>query len=287
MSYSAGHYAKKGAYSSPFSGQGATFYPLGVKPGDDLVLHEAGYLAARPHWNYPRVFSPFWRLYYDFEAGHRVLFPDTGKAVTLGPEHLMLIPDHQIFHTEGSEPRAKFWLHFTCPRRVHPNQAIPILLRPTGYELDVLREEVRLLKSRNREALKTRLLHVGLALLHLTLGRTEILWLEEKPAGLVTLLNFMEQHYREPLSNPALAQQAGVSERSLTRLFLRYQGVSPRQFLMQVRVRAAADLMLTSPASLAEIAERTGFPNRAYLTRVFTQITGQTPALFRRTHPFP
>jgi AraC-like DNA-binding protein len=287
MSYSAGHYAKLGAYSSPFSGQGIPFYPLGVQPSDALLLHEAGFIAARPHWNYPRVFSPFWRLYYDFEPGHRVVFPDSGAKVTLGPEHLVLIPDHQMFHTEGCEPRAKFWIHFTCPRRVHPEQAIPILLRPTGCELEVLSEEVRLLKSRSREALKTRLLHVGLALLHLALGRTEIRWLEEKPAGLVTLLLFMEQHYREPLSNPALAQQAGVSERSLTRLFLRYQGVSPRQFLMQVRVRAAADLMLTSPASLAEIAERTGFPNRAYLTRVFTQITGRSPALFRRSQPHP
>jgi AraC-like DNA-binding protein len=283
MSYSAEYYARLGAYSNPFSGQGAEFCPLGVQPAESLLLHEAGFIRARPHWNYPRVFSPFGRLYYDFEAGHRVLFPDTGKAVTLGPEHLVLIPDHQMFHTEGREPRSKFWLHFTCTRRVHPDQAIPILLRPTACELEVLREAVRLLKGRGREAAQSRLLHVGLALLHLALGRTEIRWLEEKPAELLTLLQHIERHYREPLSNDALARRAGVSERSLTRLFLRYQGISPRQFLMQVRVRAAADLMLTSRASLAEIAEQTGFPNRAYLTRVFTQVTGRSPALFRRT----
>lgn len=89
MSCSPGHYAKLGAYSSPFSGQGVTFSPLGVQPKDALLLHETGYVAARPHWNYPRVFSPFWRLYYDLEAGHRVTFPDTGTVVTLGPEHVL------------------------------------------------------------------------------------------------------------------------------------------------------------------------------------------------------
>jgi len=94
----------------------------------------------------------------------------------------------------------------------------------------------------------------------------------------------IEQHYREPLSNPVLARLVHVSERSLTRQFLRYQGVSPRHFLMQVRVRAAANLMLTTSASLPEIAEQTGFPNRTYLTRVFTHITGASPAQFRRTH---
>jgi AraC-like DNA-binding protein len=287
MSYSAGHYAKLGAYSSPLSGQGVSFCPLGVQTGDGLLLHEAGFLAARPHWNYPRVFSPFWRLYYDFQAGHRVTFPDTGADVTLGPDHVMLIPDHQMFHTEGREPRAKLWLHFTCPRRVHPEQAIPILLRPTLCEMEVIRELAQLLKARAREASRTRIQHVGLALLHLALGRTEIRWLEERPAGLVALLSHMERHYREPLSNASLARLAGVSERSLTRLFLRYQGLSPRQFLMQVRVRAAADLMLTGQDSLAEIAEQTGFPNRAYLTRVFTQVTGKPPAQFRRTHRLP
>ncbi|MFA6630805.1 MAG: helix-turn-helix transcriptional regulator [Kiritimatiellia bacterium] len=120
----------------------------------------------------------------------------------------------------------------------------------------------------------------------MTLTRNEIRWLEEKPASLQEAIRHIEENYRLPLSNPGLARLAHVSERSLTRLFLRYQGVSPRHFLMQVRVRAAADLMLTTAASLAEIAERSGFPNRNYLTRVFTQITGESPALFRHTHAF-
>lgn len=102
--------------------------------------------------------------------------------------------------------------------------------------------------------------HVSLALLHLTLGRTEIRWLEEKPAELIAL-GFMERHYREPLSNAALARRAGVSERSLTRLFLRYQGVSPRQFLMQAGSRSRrsdAVQLSVSPKSPSRPASPTG-----------------------------
>jgi len=287
MSFSETYYAKLGAYSNPFSGQGIPYYPLGVQPGDGILLHEAGFLDKRPFWNYSRVFSPFWRLYYDLQPGHKVIFPGTGNEFVLGPDHLVLIPDHQMFHTAGSEPRAKFWLHFTCSRRVDPHQEIPILLRPSPSELAVLNEVLHALRGRQRERDKMRIKHVGMALLHLALSRPEILWLEEKPASLVKVLRHVEEHYREPLTNPELARIANISERSLTRQFLRCQGVAPRHFLMQVRVRAAAELMLTSHASLPEIAEQTGFPNRAYLTRVFSQITGVSPALFRRTRQGP
>jgi len=39
----------------------------------------------------------------------------------------------------------------------------------------------------------------------------------------------------------------------------------------------------TAP-SLDEIADKTGFPNRAYLSRVFKRVTGESPAHFRHDH---
>jgi len=257
---------------------------LGVQPDCATVsLHEAGFLSTRPHWSYSNVFSPFWRLYFDLQPGHSVIF--AGKTIELGPDRIVLIPDHQMFHTLGISPRPKFWLHFTCTRRVTPKQAIPIILRPSLGEAAVIRELVERFRAKKKD--HPRILHGSLALLHMTLSRPEIEWLEEKPAALLQTIQHIEQHYRQPLSNPELAKLAVLSERSLTRQFLRYQGVSPRHFIMQVRVRAAADLILNTHASLAEIAEKTGFPNRAYLTRVFTHITGESPARFRRTHSRP
>jgi hypothetical protein len=31
-------------------------------PARGIVLHECGHIAANRRWNYPGVFSPFWRL---------------------------------------------------------------------------------------------------------------------------------------------------------------------------------------------------------------------------------
>ena len=274
--------ARWGAYSNPFSGIGQTFFPLSVQQEPEpFTLHEAGYVARRHDWNYPSVFSPFWRLNYDFQRGHKVIFRD--KEVFLGPDRILLIPDHQFFHCQGQEPRPHFWLHFSCARRVSPDQPIPIELPVRRSELDVMKELTELIGSRHPGKHKNRILHASLALLHLTLSQPGIRWLEHKPDKLRECLEYIEKHYGEPLSNRDLALMFRMSERSFMSMFEHYQGISPAQYIRQMRVRAASDLLLHTQKSLDEIAEAVGLGTRNYLTRVFTQVTGESPARFRRT----
>ena len=285
MSNSTPDWASMGAYSSPFSGNGMEFFPLGV-PLDHsgVVLHESGYMPNRPCWNYPNVLSPFWRLYYDLKPGHKVVF--SHKEVVLGPDRLVLIPDQSLFHAVGSRPRPKFWLAFNCARRPVPEQTIPIELPPSAIELALIRELKPLFETADPEQNRTRIFHRSLALLHEVLGRDEIRWLAEKPLAVRRAIRHVEEHYAEPLYNAILARVSGLSESAFNRLFRRHQGVSPMQFVTQVRVREVAHMLANSSRSLDDIAERCGFPNRAYLARIFRQITGEPPASFRRRHIF-
>lgn len=53
-----------GAYEQPFSGVGLEFDPLGIEADrSGIILHEAGHHPENDNWNFPSVFSPFWRLY--------------------------------------------------------------------------------------------------------------------------------------------------------------------------------------------------------------------------------
>lgn len=51
--------------------------------------------------------------------------------------------------------------------------------------------------------------------------------------------------------------------------------------------REAARLLTTTELDMDEVAAQTGFPNPAYLTRVFKRITRKTPARFRRDSRTP
>lgn len=79
------------------------------------------------------------------------------------------------------------------------------------------------------------------------------------------------------------AQQLGVSERHLRRVFQRSVGVSPKRYARMARVRRAlAHLERDASAGWAQIAAGAGFFDQAHLTAEFREFLGVTPAGFRR-----
>ena len=81
-----------------------------------------------------------------------------------------------------------------------------------------------------------------------------------------------------------LAKKAGLSLAGFNRLFRRYFGTSPARYVTETRVREAARLLLQSNETIDSIADKTGFPNRAYFSRIFKTVTDLPPAEFRRRH---
>ena len=55
-------------------------------------------------------------------------------------------------------------------------------------------------------------------------------------------------------------------------------------YLNQVRVEAAKKLLISTEMNMDEIAEQTGFESSKYFCRVFRNMTGQAPSLFRRAY---
>jgi transcriptional regulator GlxA family with amidase domain len=89
----------------------------------------------------------------------------------------------------------------------------------------------------------------------------------------------------------ALAEQAGVSPRHLSRLFLTETGYTPHHFLDRTRLEAACAMLNSGRASVEQIAERSGIGSSESLRRLFKRELGITPATYRRrfatTAPLP
>lgn len=272
----------RGAYGSPFSGVGLEYYPLGVGPDPSgLVLHEVGFLPRNDWWVFPNVFSPFWRLYFNFRAGHRVIFPD--REVPITPKHIMLIPDGCLFHCEGRTAVPNLWLAFSVGRRLATGTAVPLLLRPGPAELFLLRGIAHLVDRRQPE--RESAYFAGLALLYLVLRRPEIRWEGGViPAGVRRALGRIEKEYGSRWVLSALAREAGMSVRGFTGAFRRACGKSPAKYITEVRVRAASHLLLETADSIDAIAARTGYSNRHHFSRIFKGATGESPARFRLRH---
>jgi AraC-like DNA-binding protein len=259
------------------------FFPLGLLPGrSGVAVHEIGYLRRNDWWLFPNTLSPFWRLYFNFRRGHKVIFPNA--EYELEPRYIVLIPDHRLFHSHGLRPVPHFWINFQVARRLDPKQPVPILLRATKLELGLLAKVRRLFKGiglGDRE----QIYHLGLALLHLVLSRPEVRWRDHPiPDSVQKAIRTIETQYAAPLQIQFLAQRAGLSIRGLAKAFKREAGVTPHAFLTRVRVREAANRLANTDQSLEQIAAGTGFATRHHLSRIFRAVIGQPPARFRHQH---
>lgn len=80
----------------------------------------------------------------------------------------------------------------------------------------------------------------------------------------------------------ALAERAALSERQLSRLFLRQARTSPARFVERVRVEAARDLLEAGGLPVEAIAERCGFGSAETMRRAFLRVLEVGPAEYRR-----
>jgi AraC family transcriptional regulator len=84
-----------------------------------------------------------------------------------------------------------------------------------------------------------------------------------------------------------LSAVARRSPAHFSRKFKLAVGESPHAYVVKRRLESACHLMITSAASLSEIALNVGFSDQAHLCRLFRQSFGQSPANWRRERGTP
>lgn len=110
-----------------------------------------------------------------------------------------------------------------------------------------------------------------------------------RPTPVKRVVDLIEAHPEEDLSVERLAEEAGVSARSLQRHFRDHVGVSPRQYLQQVRLaRVHADLRAAVPGSgltVADVALRWGFTHVPRFAGAYLERYGESPSTTLRGLP--
>ena len=98
------------------------------------------------------------------------------------------------------------------------------------------------------------------------------------------IYRYLQQNYDQNISIQALADSLGMARSTIHKLFKDKIGLSPQQFLMQLRLDAVCRLLENSQATIDEIAAQAGLRDKSYLTRVFKEKYGITPGAYRKAH---
>ncbi len=95
-------------------------------------------------------------------------------------------------------------------------------------------------------------------------------------------VTFIEAHLGERLSLAVIARAAGVSTRSLARLFRKELGTSVVSFILQRRIARARDLLRRTDDTCAEIAFAAGFGSVQHFNRIFRRQQQMSPGDWRK-----
>lgn len=101
-------------------------------------------------------------------------------------------------------------------------------------------------------------------------------------AQIDAIIGFMNDHYAEDLSMPRVARHFDISKSHFSRLFHRRTGNTFTDFLIQLRVSRACQLLVQAREPIAAICHDVGFSNVANFNRRFLAVKGMTPSAFRK-----
>ncbi|MFA7230577.1 MAG: AraC family transcriptional regulator [Victivallaceae bacterium] len=95
------------------------------------------------------------------------------------------------------------------------------------------------------------------------------------------LIGLLEKDYAKEWNLDKIARLPGMSKNNLLLVFKDATGQSPIDFLLNLRLRKAAEMLLNSDCNITEIALNTGFNDSNYFTRQFKSKFGCSPRQYR------
>lgn len=231
-------------------------------------------------WEIQGPGSPFWRLYYPLSDGAEALYKGNRRSLKAG--EIYLIPPHSYIDFEAHLPFSKWYFHFTLKGERDFVPAGIYLVEKTERILELMeihcpahpfQKEV-FSNSGQWSVIELIALVLDNARLEMRAGNQS----DERLQRAIVLMN---QSLTEKVTLADLCEVTRLKERAVNKLFLQHTGFSPIRYLMELRLNEASRLLKHSTLSIEEVAERSGFANRFYLSRILKKYRNTTPAAFR------
>jgi AraC-like DNA-binding protein len=279
----------------------------------DLKILAVQSIQAGEWWNFHQVISPFSRLWLPL-AGEAVV-RQNDRTYKLVPGKLHLVPAYTHHDCRCTQRFDHFYLHFAtrlpngidlfglfdCDQQtpaspsansyfqrleaIYPNRRLPCF--------DPFREEYKKFPSQveqeDHEAPPAEwfeaqgILRLLLAPFLMTAREHEGIH-ARVARRFVTVQEFIHEHMQEAISLSDLARVANLNPTYFSDRFFQLVGVRPMEYLMRRRIERAQYLLLTSTASIKEIASQVGMNDAAYFSRVFSRLCHSSPAAYRASH---
>lgn len=88
---------------------------------------------------------------------------------------------------------------------------------------------------------------------------------------------YIDEHYQEKLTLADIARELNISAGHLSITFKKYTGTTVSDYIANVKIHHAKELIDTHKYLMYEISDILGFDNPYYFSKVFKKVTGISP----------
>lgn len=192
-----------------------------------------------------------------------------------------LFPDYFLAFYGGSPARS-------FVERITENKDITILhFVPDGGKNSAVLELLRGLSTLEQQKTEFYVYDVLVMLTSLWLALCKSIEMPERTEETATaqrmrkMLCYMAEHLAEDISLENLAASANVSKSECARCFKESLHTTPYNYLIELRLANAAELLESTDIPIGEIAARVGFNQLSHFGKMFREKTGCSPREYR------
>lgn len=204
-----------------------------------------------------------------------ITYEINGKQIVSDKCHAVILPKGQSYSLYGNKSGIFPVINFDCKEFLCDEViSLPIKSADT-YIKDFEKMKALSLFEENR----AEIMSVFYSILHR-------LSLESSVRNvIIPAIKYIESNYQNPkLSNAALAKKCNISEVYFRKIFTETYKTTPKQFIVDMRINKAKQLLSDGILNIGAVAEKCGFSNQYHFCRLFKEKTGLTPTEYMKQH---
>ena len=232
--------------------------------------------AGRTHWECQN--KEMWAIVV--RKSGKAVFVCNGKKHVSDPQTVLILPKGSSYRFDVLESGTYTLLEFDAEQTGEELFSFPIgnaerVLKPLH------RLEYNAIVGHPYHAMEQ--IHGTYDILLSLLSQSHLLYVQKDKARVIEkIVDYIDRHYRENLTNAYLAGRCGISEVYFRKLFTQITGVSPITYLHKLRIARASELLQNRSLSLSEIAEAVGYANLYHFSTMFKRYMGMPPSKYAK-----
>ena len=207
---------------------------------------------------------PYWGL--SFCISGQITYTYKGKTYVSNPNNAILLPKSATYFLNGDKEGLFPVIDFDCDNLISDTHIVFPLSDANSYIKDYKTLSNYFLFN-NKKLRQFQLFYSIL----------ERLDFEQTKTPISTITAYLEDNlWDNRINNNFLAEKLEISEVYLRKLFLSQLGITPKQYILDLRINKAKQLLANSNYNVTEISEKCGFSSLYHFCRIFNEKTHLT-----------